>query len=196
MDNNNIDFKDLWKKQTVSQPDMEDLLARLQQFKKTSLRCLWITNLLLFATSAFIIFIWFYYQPQFISTKIGIVLTILAMMIYLLVYNKLLGNYKNIATTQTNQEYLQKLILIKKKQQFLQTNMMSLYFILLTLGICLYMYEYASRMTVFGASLTYGITLFWMVFNWFYIHPKQTKKQQSKINELIAKFEEINEQLK
>jgi predicted signal transduction protein with EAL and GGDEF domain len=195
MDNNNIDFKDLWKKQTVNQPDMEDLLARLQQFKKVGLRCLWITNLLLFATSAFIIFIWFYYQPQFISTKIGIVLTILGMMIYLLVYNKLLGNYKNIATTQTNQEYLQKLILIKKKQQFLQTKMMSLYFILLTVGICLYMYEYASRMTVLGASLTYGITLFWMAFNWLYIHPKQTKKQQSKINELITKFESINAQL-
>jgi len=196
MDNNNIDFKDLWKKQAVSQPDMEDLLARLQNFKKVGLRCLWITNLLLFATSAFIIFIWIYYQPQFISTKIGIVLTILAMMIYLLVYNKLLGNYKNIATTQTNQEYLQKLVLIKKKQQFLQTKMMTLYFILLTAGICLYMYEYARRMSVLGAGLTYGITLFWMAFNWFYIHPRQTKKQQSKINDLIAKFEEMNEQLK
>lgn len=196
MDNdNNIDFKDLWRKQSVSQPDMQDLLARLNKFKRAGLRSLWITNILLLATSAFIVFVWVYYQPQFISTKIGIIVTILAMMIYLFVYNKLLSTYKNIETTQTNQEYLQNLILIKKKQQFLQTTMMRFYFAALTFGICLYMYEYASRMTFLGASLTYGLTLLWMAFNWFLILPKQIKKQQAKINALIEKFEEINKQL-
>lgn len=195
MDNdNNIDFKDLWKKQSVSQPDMQDLLARLTKFKKAGLRNLWIINILLFATSAFIVFIWIYYQPQFVSTKLGIIFTILAMMIYLFAHNKLLSQYKNIETTQTNQEYLQNLIVIKKKQQFLQTKMMTFYFLALTVGICLYMYEYASRMTLLGAALTYGITLFWIIFNWFYLRPKQIKKQQSKINSLIGKFEEINHQ--
>lgn len=192
---NNIDFKDLWKKQSVSQPDMKDLLLRVSKFKKAALRSLWITNILLFATSAFVIFIWMYYQPQFISTKIGIVFTILAMVVYMFVYNKLLAKYKDIDSTQTNQDYLQKLIFIKKKLQFLQTKMMSFYFIALTVGICLYMYEYASRMSVLGASLTYGITLLWMLFNWFYIRPKQIKKQQEKINGLISKFEEVNNQL-
>ncbi|OIV43406.1 hypothetical protein [Flavobacterium johnsoniae] len=195
MDNdNNIDFKDLWKKQSVSQPDMQDLLARLTKFKKAGLRNLWIINILLFATSAFIVFIWIYYQPQFVSTKLGIIFTILAMMIYLFAHNKLLSQYKNIETTQTNQEYLQNLIVIKKKQQFLQTKMMTFYFLALTVGICLYMYEYASRMTLLGAAFTYGITLFWIIFNWFYLRPKQIKKQQSKINSLIGKFEEINHQ--
>ncbi|MET0944673.1 MAG: hypothetical protein ABWY22_04660 [Flavobacterium sp.] len=195
MDNNNIDFKDLWKKQTVSQPNIEDLMARVKQFKKGAVRSLWITNILLLATSVFILFVWYYYQPQFISTKIGIIITILAMVIYLFTYNKLLVKYKNIETTQTNNEYLQNLILIKKKQQFLQTKMMTFYFIALTTGICLYMYEYASRMTLLGVSLTYGLTLFWMIFNWFYIRPKKIKKQQDKINSLIEKFEEVNNQL-
>ncbi|WP_431243225.1 hypothetical protein ACQ9BO_00480 [Flavobacterium sp. P21] len=195
MENNNIDFKDLWKKQAVSQPNMEDLLDRVSQFKKASLRSLWKTNIMLLATSAFIIFIWIYYQPQFISTKIGIILVVLGMVIYLFASNKLFGNYKDIDATKDNHEYLQKLVSIQKKQQFLQTNMMSLYFLMLTLGICLYMYEYASRMSVIGASLTYGITLLWILFNWFYIRPKQIKKQQSKINSLIEKFEEVNNQL-
>ncbi|WP_026728377.1 hypothetical protein [Flavobacterium denitrificans] len=195
MENNNIDFKDLWKKQAVSQPNMEDLLERVSQFKKASLRSLWKTNIMLLATSAFIIFIWIYYQPQFISTKIGIVLVVLGMVVYLFVSNKLFGNYKDIDATQDNHEYLQKLVSIQKKQQFLQTNMMSLYFLMLTTGICLYMYEYASRMSILGASLTYGITLLWILFNWFYVRPKQIKKQQSKINSLIEKFEAVNHQL-
>jgi predicted signal transduction protein with EAL and GGDEF domain len=193
--NNNIDFKDLWKKQTISQSNIEDLLVRLKQFKKAGLRTLWITNILLFATCAFIILVWYTYQPEFISTKIGIVLVILAMVIYLVFYNRLVSIYKNIVTAQTNQEYLQKLILIKKKQQFMQSTMLSLYFILLGVGIGLYMYEYTVRMTIFWAVFAYGITLLWMGFNWFYIRPKQIKKQQSKLNDLIAKFEEVNNQL-
>ncbi|WP_029270674.1 hypothetical protein [Flavobacterium sp. KJJ] len=195
MDNNNIDFKDLWKKQTVSQPNIEDLLARLKQFKKANLRSLWKTNILLFATSAFILFVWYYYQPQFISSKIGIVLAIAAMAMYVFVYNRSLKDFKNIDATQTNHEYLQKLILIKKKQQFMQSTILSWYFVLLLVGICLYMYEYASRMTVFYALITYGVTLLWIGFNWFYIRPKQIKKQDEKLNSLIEKFEEIDKQL-
>ncbi|MBS7256453.1 hypothetical protein [Flavobacterium branchiicola] len=195
MDNDNIDFKDLWKKQSVSQPNIEDLLVRLKQFKKAGVRSLWMTNILLFATSTFIIFIWYYYQPQFITTKIGIVLVILAMVMYVTAYNRLLGTYKDVDATQTNHDYLQKLISIRKKQQFVQSSVLNLYFILLGTGIALYMYEYAIRMSVLGASLAYGITLLWMLFNWFYIRPKQIKKQQAKINSLIEKFEEVNNQL-
>ena len=195
MDNNNIDFKDLWKKQTVNKPNIEDLLARLKQFKKASLRSLWRTNILLAATSAFIIFIWYRYQPEFISTKIGIILAILAMVMYVGVYNRVLSTFKNIDSTQTNQEYLHQLILIRKKQQYMQSKVLSWYFVLLMAGICLYMYEYASRMTVFYALITYGITLLWIAFNWFYIRPKQIAKQQDKINGLIEKFEAINHQL-
>ena len=195
MDSNNIDFKDLWKKQAVSQPNIEDLMARLKQFKKAGLRSLWKTNILLFATSAFIVFVWYYYQPQFISTKIGIVLAIAAMILYVAVYNGMLRIYKDIDTTQTNQEYLQRLILLKRKQQFMQSTVLSWYFVLLLAGICLYMYEYASRMTVFYALITYGVTLLWIGFNWFYMRPKEIKKQQAKINELIVKFKDINKQL-
>lgn len=195
MDNNNIDFKDLWKKQTVSQPNIEDLMARLKQFKKAAVRGLWVANFLLAITSVFIIFIWYYFQPQFISTKIGIVLAILSMAFYLTFYNRLMNNYKNIDANQTNHEYLQKLIEIKKKQQFMQSTVLNWYFIVLLAGICLYMYEYASRMTVFYALITYGVTLLWIGFNWFYLRPKQIKKQQDKINSLIEKFEEVNNQL-
>lgn len=194
MDNNNIDFKDLWSKQTINKPNIEDLLLRLKQFKNASLRSLWKTNILLAATTTFIIFIWYYCQPEFISTKIGIVLAILAMAMYVGFYNGLLRTYKNIDSTQTNQEYLQHLISIRKKQQYMQSRILSWYFILLLVGVCLYMYEYASRMTVFYALITYGITLLWIAFNWFYLRPKQIKKQQTKINNLIEKFEEINNQ--
>jgi uncharacterized membrane protein (DUF373 family) len=193
--NNNIDFRDLWKQQTVSPPNMEELLSKLKHFKRVSLRKLIITNVLLIATSVFIGFIWYKYQPELISTKIGIVLIIFAMALYLFIYNKLASFYKTIDGNQSNTEYLQKLVSIKTKQQFLQSTVLSLYFILLGLGLSLYMYEYTSRMTILWAIIAYGVTLGWVGFTWFYLRPKEIKKEQARINGLIAKFEAVNKQL-
>jgi len=193
--NNNIDFKDLWKQQTVSPPNMEELLSKLKYFKKISMRKLIKTNVMLAATSIFTVFIWYTCQPELISTKIGIILMIFAMALYLFVYNKLAIFYKTIDENQSNSEYLQKLVFIKTKQQFLQSRVLSLYYILLGLGLCLYMYEYASRMTIFWGIFAYGISLGWIIFAWFYFRPKEIKKEQARVNALITKFEEVNSQL-
>ncbi|MBK1898053.1 hypothetical protein [Chryseobacterium paridis] len=196
MEPTNIDFKNIWQKQKVSEPNFQDLLNKLKQFKNKSLRKLMITNVLLVLTSLFIAWVWYHYQPQFISTKIGIVLVILAMAIYLFAYNKLFTFFYKTNSTQTNTDYLQSLYTLKSKQGFLQTKMVSLYFLMLSTGICLYMYEYASQMTKFMAVFAYSVTLIWIGFNWFYIRPKTVKKQQTKLNELIKKFEDISKQLK
>lgn len=192
---NNIDFKDLWKKQTIIPPNIDELFSKLNQFKKSSLRKLILSNVLLIVTSAFILFIWYYFQPQFTTTKIGIVLIVLAIVIYLFVYNQLFQSLKTIDNKQSNNEYLQNLISIRTKQQFLQSTMLNLYFIMLSSGICLYMYEYTSRMTIFWAIFAYAITLAWIALNWLYIRPKTIKKQQNKLDELISKFESVQQQL-
>ncbi|HSD07233.1 hypothetical protein [Flavobacterium sp.] len=195
MENNNIDFKDLWKQQSVNQPDMNDLLSKLNTFKKLSMRKLILTNLHLVTTALFILFIWFYFKPEFISTKIGIVLIIIAMAMYLFVYNRLFAAFKKIDSTKTNSEYLQKLIEIKTKQKFLQSTILSLYFLILGTGLGLYMYEYTSQMTQFWAVFSYGLVLLWFGFSWFYFRPRYIRKEEKKVNILIEKFETINHQL-
>ncbi|MFP3834006.1 hypothetical protein [Chryseobacterium sp. SIMBA_028] len=192
----NIDFKNIWKQQTSNKPNVEELLSKLKKFKNENLRKLILTNLLLIATSLSIAFIWYRYQPQLATTKIGIVLVILAMVIFLFAYNKLFMIFYKIDDTQSNSDYLQNLYLVKNKQKFMQTTMLNLYFIMLFLGICLYMYEYTSRMTLIYGILAYGLTFIWIGINWFYLRPKTIRKQQVKIDGLIDKFEEINNQLK
>lgn len=193
--NNNIDFKDLWKKQSISQPNINELLAKLKQFKKTSLRRLILTNVMLIATCVLILLIWFYYQPQWVSTKIGIVLNVAIMAIYLFVYNKLFDAYKAMDNTDSNAAYLQKLIAIKTRQKFLQSKMLSIYFLVLGIGICLYMYEYASMMSLMGGFFVYAVLLFWIGFVWLYLRPRQIIKENLKIDTLIEKFQRINDQL-
>ena len=192
----NIDFKNIWKQQTSSKPNLDELLNRLKKFKNENLRKLIATNICLIITCFFIAFIWYRYQPQLISTKIGIVLVILAMIIFLLAYNRMFMFFYTIDNTQSNSEYLQNLYWVKNKQKFMQTTMLNLYFIMLFLGICLYMYEYASKMSSTSAILVYTVTFIWIGFNWFYLRPKTIRKQQAKLNGLINKFEEINHQLK
>jgi uncharacterized membrane protein (DUF373 family) len=192
---NNIDFKDLWKQQSVSPPNIEELFSKVKHFKRVSMRKLILINVQLVATGTYILFIWYHYQPEFISTKIGIVLMILAMALYLFVYNRLAKFYKTIDDTQSNSAYLRKLISIKSTQQFFQSNVLSFYYILLGLGLCLYMYECTSRMTLFWGIVTYVVSLGWGLYSWFYIRPKQIKKEQARVNDLITKFEAVNKQL-
>ena len=193
--NSNINFNELWAKQKTGEPNKEDLLSKINKFKKSNLKSLILTNLLLIITSLFIIFIWVYYQPQMITTKIGIILTILAMVIFVIANNQSFALFRKTTTTQSNSEYMKNLIAIKAKQQFMQTTMLNLYFVLLSTGIGLYMYEYTQLMTAFWGIFAYGITSIWILFNWFYLRPKQIKKQQSKLDEIIGKFEMLNEQL-
>lgn len=196
MDINSIDFNELWKGQKAEQPTTKDLLFKLNNFKKKNRNRIIISNVILILTSLFILLVWYYYQPQFVTTKIGIVLTILAMLIFVISLNKSLGLLKKTNESESNQHYLKTLLRLKEKEQFMQTTMLNLYFVLLSTGIALYMYEYTSRMTTFWALFTYVITALWILFNWFYLRPKQIKKQRTKLNEIIDKFENIQSQIK
>lgn len=190
----NIDLKNIWQQQKSHQPDMKELLDELSRYKKSNLCKLVMSNIILGLTSGFIIFVWIYFQPQYITTKIGIVITILAMGIYLLFYNRLSKSLKTINSTDSNHDYVQNLKALVIKQKFMQTTMLSLYFGMLSVGICLYLFEYTSRMTLFWGCFTYFVTLGWLAFNWFYFRPRVIKKQQLKLDELIAAFKHINRQ--
>ncbi|MFT4855454.1 MAG: hypothetical protein ACI8YP_002762 [Algoriphagus sp.] len=193
--NDNINFKDLWAKQTFIVPNPENLIAEIKKMHLYNLRKIVFTNILLITTSVIILLIWMHYQPQLITTKIGIILIILAMVIFLLGYNKSYSLFKNYKNSQSNSDYLKNLIAIKSKQKFMETTMLNLYFILLSMGIGLYMYEYTSRMKPIWGIVTYGITFIWILFNWFYLRPKALKKQTAKLDAIINKFEILNNQL-
>jgi hypothetical protein len=94
-------------------------------------------------------------------------------------------------TIQIVMLHICKKLTIKTKQKFLQSKMLSYYFIVLGLGLCLYMYEYTSMMTMFWFCLYnyFGVGLFG-----FTLRPRQIVKENLKIDNLIDKFR-INDQL-
>lgn len=194
--NTNIDLKNLWNMQEAAIPDTKELFEKTNEFKKKSFRKLLLANITLLLTTAFILFIWYYYKPELITSKIGTVVIILAMFLYLFVYNQMATFLKSNNYEMDTLHYLQQLLKLKEKQLFLQTTILNVYFILLSLGICLYMYEYTCRMTMLWAIVTYGVTMLWIALNWFVFRPITIRKQKKTLNELIEKFEKINNQLK
>jgi len=193
--NDNFNLKEIWLKQKIGEPNLAELLEKLNKYKYSNLRKLMLSNLLLVLTSAFIIYIWIQYQPQFLSTKLGIILVILAMVMFLFSNNKNMIGFTKIDNALTSNDCLKSLIDFNNKQKYIQKTVLSLYFIMLSIGLLFYFYEYTSRMSLLGSFSAYSITAIWIGFNWFYIRPKSIKKQQMKLDELIEKFEDLNNQL-
>ncbi|MBL4594292.1 MAG: hypothetical protein JKX68_10825 [Flavobacteriales bacterium] len=191
----NIDFKQYWKSQSIATPDAKELIKKASQFKRNTLFKLIAANVLLLATSIGIGFVWYYFQPDFLSTKIGIILCIVAMVVYLAFYNTLVPLLLKNDIELDSKSQLQQLLALKEKQRFLQSVLLNGYFILLFTGLSLYMYEYVSRMTLPWAIFSYGLVVFWIAINAFYFGPKTLRKQQGRLNKLINQLKDLNEQL-
>lgn len=192
--NNSTEFRDLWQKKISEPPHLGEIYNLANKAKRQILLKTILINIICILTSAFIIAIWVYYQPHLLTTKIGICLTILAILSFILAQNKILPYLKKEKNNVNLFDYLQKLKDIRQKEMFMQTTMMIVYFSLLSFGILLYMYEYVAK-TFLSLSLFYGVTFSWLAFNWFFIRPKTIKKQQEKLNLIITKFENLQKQL-
>ena len=191
-----FDFKDMWNKQQIPQLDTKELFAKANDLKKNIRSKMIIGNLLLIITMVFIGYIVWYFQPEKLTTKIGVIFTFIAIIMFIFSSIGLIKLLVKNNISTTNAEYLKQLIEIKQKQEFIQSTIMNLYFIFLSIGILLYMIEYAARMTPVGYITTYSITIDWLGFNYFYLRPKSLKKQQKKVNDLIEKIKEMNSQMK
>lgn len=190
-----INFNELWQSQAAAHSNPEEIIAKAENLQKSVRRKIVLGNLLLGATLVVIIGIVAFYKPAMLTSKIGTLLVIIGIVMQIVASGKMipLVGKNNAATTST--DYLRQMLQIRKKQSFLQTTIMSLYFILLTVGIFLYMYEYTLRMQTSGMVLAYGITGLWFAFAWFYLRPKAIKKQQQQLNELIGNLEKMNRQM-
>jgi hypothetical protein len=195
MSDNNINLNDLWQGQTAQPMSTSELLRKVNALKASNFRRILFTTLALSLTSLFICWIWLNYSPQLFTTKLGIVLTILSMAIYGYSMNRQYPYLKKLDNANTNLEYLSNLLALRRHQHFLQTTMLNIYFVLLSSGILLYMIEPAQLMSGLKAIAAYALVIGWILFSWVYLRPRQIRKQQARLNEVISIYENIQTQL-
>lgn len=192
---NNINIKELWKKQVAPEADASGILKRIQKHKAAGMRKIILLNVLLSATIIFIVIISIYFQPQLLTTKIGVILTILPMVIALVFQNRMIPLYKKTDEDQSNTDYLNNLLEIKSQERYIQTTIMNLYFGLLSVGLLLYLYEYVALMPFYWGIFAYSIVVLWIAFNWFVIRPKVIKRNRDKVVDLIRQLEKIRTEI-
>jgi len=191
-----MDFKALWNKQpAIAIPDTGELLAKANDLKKATRNKLIRLNLVLLATMFFIIYIGLNIDNEKLTTKIGIILIAVAIVSYMAVSNQLMPMLFKTNLQTSSHEYLNQLIAIKRKQDFLNKVMINIYFVLLSAGLFLYMLQFVARMSPAWGATYYILTFGWIAFAWFYLRPRGIKKKQKALNEMIEKLEAVNEHL-
>ena len=185
------DIKNIWQKTPADLPSSAEIIADIERSRKKMMRKSMLGVITLLLTFIFISFIGFYYDFELWTTKAGIIITLISICLGVFFTGgmaKLL--IKKADDTLDNTSYLEKLKELQLKQRFFQTTGITIYFILLTAGILLYMYEFAARDLTFGA-IAYSITLAWIAFNWFYLRKRTIAKQEKVINEQIERIERL-----
>ncbi len=191
---NNIDFKKLWLKQETIIPDTKELFRKANKYKRNNLYKLIFATIALLLVIVFMVGIWYNYQSKFISTKIGIIIVIIALLLLAVYFSSMFPFL--LKKDLEIKEHLKRLIKLKEKQLFLHSTIMRAYIVLLSIGLSLYIYEHTTKMPLFWAIFTYVAALIWIAINWFYLGSKIIIKEQDKINRLINKFKELVEQLR
>lgn len=189
-----MDLKTLWHKQEADErPDIKGLYKKAESIKRGTRIRLIMENLMLLAISVFIIYIGANIDHALLTTKIGIAIMVIAMLTYLFVQNRMIPVLFKTNLTISTHEYLEQLISIKRREDFLNRVMINIYYVLLCIGIGLYFIQFTRNL--WGSVLMYGLTFAFMLFAWFYIQPLGVKRRQKALSETIARLEEVNRQL-
>lgn len=193
--NDNIDLKLLWRqRQSSNMPLAGNILTGANKLKQKTIRTIILTNILLLATCGFLITIGYFYHPT-ILTVLGLALIILAILMNILSFSSFFVFLYSADMTGSSHIYLQQMLKFKQKQEFLHTTMLEGYFILLSVGLCLYMTGPTSQMPLVYTIVTYGLTFAWIGFNWFYLRPRTIGKKRAEIDEIIARLKALTQQL-
>lgn len=190
-----IDLKELWGQEEINTPDVVDFIKKTQKFKKRNTLRLAFTVLILMLTIIWIISVWIFFKPEWITTKIGNILVITTIATYIVFTSKMLPLFTRPGFEMNVSQYLDQLLHIKRKEIFLGKKLIHFYFSFLSLGLFLYSLEYISQASIIFKATAMGILIVWIGINWLYFLPKCNRKRFKKLDILIDKFHQIKEQI-
>lgn len=195
MSTENINFQDIWNKKSAEIPNIKEIKSKTENYRKKQLFCTVVQMSCLVLSAIGIIIVWNMIDFEMITTRLGFIIILAAMGMYVYLYSRNINIIRKISPSASNQEYLSALKKLQQQQLYMQTRGISIYFILLSLGFAVYFYEFVLRMSLLGGILSYGLTFFWMAINWFFIRPRQIIKQNAKISKVIDSLELIEKDL-
>jgi len=186
----------LWKADKgESLPDAREMIMQIKKAHKKMIRRYIVSIVILFLTFLFIGFIGWHYHFEHWTTRVGIIITLVTIILGIFFNTKLvqlLLRQGDLALD--NRSFLEQLIRFRNIQHTVKSKGIALYFILLSIGIALYMVEFAERNIYFGIG-AYAITFCWIAFAWFYIRKKEKNKAENEINQQIENLKRMMKEM-
>ncbi len=189
-------IQDIWQNAATPEPeDISVIIADIKKKRRQMLRKLLFGIVSLTGALAMIVWVLFGYDAKIITTRIGTIIVIIATLGGIILNSQLLNYLRKPLDPDTDTKaYLAKMKAYQKTQQFMHTRGSLIYFIVLTTGMILYMYEFTHG-KLFYILLDYGLTLSWIAFAWFYLRPRTIRRESKKLNSVIEHLERIAKQV-
>jgi len=193
MDNLN-ELKAIWQTADVSNlPQAREIKSISKNYQqKTLVKKAWVFAATVVCTAIFILSL-FFYHPVFLSTRIGQLLILIAMLILFWSNLKSLNRIYKIRNC-SNQQFLNYLreVQINRINYYKRTQVLGMFFY--SSGLLLYLYELVYKNT-FWTILLYTFTIIFLLISWFYIRPKAYQRRKNKFEPLLNHLEKLHNQL-
>jgi len=187
------DIGNLWQRQEVkaNMPEASQIIKKIEKMRRKLVVKHTIGIVLLMLTFIYTAPFLFVYEFELITTYIGIVIVLMSIVLGIAFQNQLIGIILPKSDVLTNpRKNLEQSLIYQARLRYLNKTGVSTYYILLSLGLTLYIYEFASRDLWFGI-LIYAITGAWALFSWFYLRRRSIERQQKKIDEHIDALRKV-----
>lgn len=191
-----VDIKTLWDNQQVPPADFSLVRRKIERFRLRRIIDSAAIVILMLSVIALGLFIWIYWPPQLITTKIGLILSLSGFMLPLLSFGWLLYLYHKLKKDRPCAVYLEHFSALKKQENRQQNIILNAYFLLLSVGLTFYMYEYTFFQSWQKGAIAYAILLAWIALNWFVFRPRLIKKRKREFADLMKDIEGQKSQFK
>jgi hypothetical protein len=193
---NFTELKELWQQTGSKHPiNIAETIAFVKGYHKKQVLKTIGAFIMMLATFSIILYVAISYESKLIITNIGFGCVLLAIAGFMLLMTNMVSVFfKKENTTDNNRICLIQMKKFQQKQSFIHTTGISIYFILLSMGLALSMYEITRRNVTFAVG-TYIVTGAWIALNWFYFRPRIIKRQKQKVDNIIDRLEKIEQQL-
>ena len=141
---------------------------------------------------AFIITFFFAFRSP--ATIIGILIILVAMLMYLSLIIRHYHILNKHDLTQNPTEYLNTLKEYQKKRSKVIGWFYYVFMLLISTGLALYFIEVLEKAPVYFKLITYGATIIWFLFITFYLKPRMFKNEEEKLNLMIDRLIRLQEQ--
>jgi cytochrome c biogenesis protein CcdA len=193
MDNLN-DIKAIWlTSKTDSLPTSAEIVEMAKQYRNKGLRKKVLLIAAAIAFTALEVLVIFIYKSTMITTRIGEGLIIAAGLVLVATNIRSIGRFYRF-TDYTNKEFIQFLEQTRINQLRYHKKTQVIGLSLSSMGLLFYLFETACEKPVPGLIL-YLVMATFLLIMWFYIRPRNYRKQKAKLDEKIKRLEKIADQI-